>query len=193
VDDAEQAATEAAEAVAAAKSAQAQRLASAAATQGALLAADRGLRDARSRATDAEDEADTARGALAELQRQALAAERRIVDAKAGIARAVRGVLAERIGPTLASASKIRAELDEVSLKLNTALQVELAALKYLSDVCCSPKLPYSELPDIESGRLSGILAKERQGFKFDPKVTEAWSKARDTLMSGDVDAPLPL
>jgi len=189
-DESEERLTQAAEAVAAAKAAQATRLTSAAATAGALLATDCGLRDARARHSDCEDAASAARGAVGELQRQALAAERRIVDAQAGIARAARGVLVERIEPTLSRAVAIRGEIDAVSLELNAALQVELAALKFLNDVCCSRKLPASELPEAVWQPLSSVLAKER--LNFDPKVTEAWREAWEALMGGDVDAPLP-
>jgi hypothetical protein len=187
---------EATEAVVAAKAAQAARMATAA-SSGATLAPDGGMRDARARQTDCEDELDAARDAQAAVEAAATAAHDRVIELQTGIPRAARGVIVSAIDP--AKAIALRAELDARTQELTTALNVELAVLRFANHNALgdNPRHSPSDLPptsDEFKQIVRNILDKENRIFdtKIQQPIADLWSAAFAALCV-DPDAPLPI
>jgi hypothetical protein len=188
VDECEERVAQAVEAVAAAKSAQAWRMAASAATAGALLAADRGIREARARHTDAEDELDAARAALVELERAADAAQKRAIEAKtAGIKLAAAGVVAVEIDATISRAIALRSELETRIVSLNQ----ECAKIRFFLDKCFTKYGSSASTEKYED--MNRILENSRQFLdqKILGPVYHDWYKALSALES-DADGQLP-
>jgi hypothetical protein len=192
-DQAEERLAEAVEAVAAAKAAQATRMASAAATAGALLATDRGLRDARARQTDAEDELDASRAALSSVEAASAEADRALEAAKLAVSNAAKRVIKTAIPSTIAKALELRAELDAKVLELTAALNKEVAYLRFVTDKQCD-EFPYSGETTDQDRQRWDIVDREKKILDWDiQRVAFAnWKQALAELMS-DADAALPV
>jgi len=177
------------EAVKAAKTAQAARMASAAATAGAILATDRGLRDARARQTDAEDELEAAGLALVELDRAVEAAKARVVDAKTkGLKLAAAGVVAVEIDPTISRALALASQLETLLVSLNQ----ERAKLQFLINKCFTIYGSSASSEKLEEMR--AILNSTRQFADENVRgpVYQEWSDVLFSLET-DPDVPLPV
>ena len=188
IDECEERVAQSAEAVKAARSAQASRMAASAATAGAILAADRGLRDARDRERDAIDELDAAKEALIELEANADKAEKRAIEAKTnGIKHAAATVVAEAaIDPTIARASALASEIETRLVSLNQ----ECGKIRFFLDKCFN-KWGSSETEQFRE--MQAILNNARQfaDQKIRGPVYQEWAASHSSLET-DPDAPLP-
>jgi hypothetical protein len=100
-----------------------------------LKVRDAAVRTARAEEVASGDHVDAARVALGELERQAIAAQTRLDEARAAVSNAANAVIAdEALAPAIERARALRGELDAVTLKLSVAINRELACLKFLSD-----------------------------------------------------------
>jgi len=117
------------------KASLASAMAASTSSQATLRARDSALRQARADLDAADDHVEAAQSALGLTQRQAMAASKALDEARAAIKNAACAVIAdEALHAAMTRARAFRAELDAQTLRLTTAINVELACLKFLSE-----------------------------------------------------------
>jgi len=174
-----------------------------------LKVRDAAVRTARAEEVASGDHVDAARVALGELERQAIAAQTSLDEARAAVSNAANAVIAdEALAPAIGRALALRKELDAITMKLSAAINRELACLKFLSEN--REKVSHHRTISVEGhasfatvtveypradefSEANAILASERKvDMTVRRPVLEAWAAVLAELHENP-DAVLPL